>query len=537
MDENKSLRIIGFRMKMSRILFSRGYKNVTNQVDSIYKKNGSNLFMKYIVISIIFSSLISNTFSQVIVKDTSICKGASVQIGSKNYDPTMCYTWSPDNGTLSDKKSPNPIATPLVTTTYKLTVTGSNFSSLSTDSVVIRVKQPKVLFQEYEDQKYGFDGYSNGPGSPWKSLQAGDNDQVKINITPGEDFTSLFYSYSKNMMTVTPNKPTAATDKITLQGMAPLQTELQVNCGSENGDNVKELNVCILRETYKTVGLVLIVEENDDAQVIPVGNGLPNQIAIIANPSGKIKSIPGGDDVLSSDSMSISTGPNGICETKATGKDSQQIPYLKGKPNQICVSAGNNGLRNTIYCNGDDAFSGTDITTGPDGICNTYAKSTNVPNTDVNDKEVADYLNLIYKQAAIKWTVFRLPPCVVNYDLDADGWFDADSESAPGDWTDEEQAIIDKCAEKSVDYNVFLVDNPNDVTLGGISGLNQPYAFVFPGPNIPEPAHCAIAHELGHCLNLDHSDEADEDNLMNPFLGIHKRLRYNQWKILNPSAN
>jgi hypothetical protein len=489
--------------------------------------------IKFLTMLIILWGVTQHAFSQVEAgRDTSVCKGASVKIGPTKPDPTMCYTWSPDNGTLSDKKSPNPIATPLVTTTYKLTVTGSDFSSVSTGSVTVRVKQPKVLFQEYEDQKYGFDDYTNGPDSPWKSLQAGDNDQVKINITPSEDFSSLFYhSYNENIMTVTPKKPTAASDKISLQGKVTGLGEVEVNCGSESGDKVNELKVWILKEKYKTLGLILIVEENDDVQVIPVGYGLPNQVAIIADPSGKINTIPAGDDVLSSDAMSISTGPNGVCETKATGMDFQQIPYHQGKPNQICVSAGNNGTRNTMYCSGDDAFSGTDITTGPDGICNTYAKSTNVPNTDVDDNDVDDYLNFVYKQAAIKWTVFRLPPCVVNYDLDADGMIDVDSQSAGTMWTSEEKAIIDKCAEKSLDYNVFLVDYPNIPAYGGLAHLNQSLAFIFAAGN-PEPVH-SIVHELGHCMNLDHADN-DKGNIMFPFVGGGTRLRFDQWMKINP---
>ncbi len=54
--------------------------------------------------------------------------------------PQFTYTWSPNNGTLNATNIPNPVAKPLVTTKYFVTVTDANGCS-SVDSVTITVNQ------------------------------------------------------------------------------------------------------------------------------------------------------------------------------------------------------------------------------------------------------------------------------------------------------------------------------------------------------------------------------------------------------------
>ncbi|CAN5837397.1 hypothetical protein BH11BAC7_BH11BAC7_30350 [soil metagenome] len=71
--------------------------------------------------------------SPVATNDTSICAGQSVQLNSSG---GATYTWSPVTG-LNNPNIPNPIATPVVTTTYVVTM--SNGSCAASEPVVVTV--------------------------------------------------------------------------------------------------------------------------------------------------------------------------------------------------------------------------------------------------------------------------------------------------------------------------------------------------------------------------------------------------------------
>jgi len=78
-------------------------------------------------------------FAASICNDTIICPGSSVQL---NAGGGLSYEWSPSTG-LSATNIPDPIANPLTTTTY--TVTVSNNACTATNSVVISVHPPPSL--------------------------------------------------------------------------------------------------------------------------------------------------------------------------------------------------------------------------------------------------------------------------------------------------------------------------------------------------------------------------------------------------------
>ncbi|WP_425412738.1 SdrD B-like domain-containing protein, partial [Lewinella cohaerens] len=72
--------------------------------------------------------------------DKAICQGGSVQIGlpqGQSAPIGAIYTWSPDNGTLTDITSAQPVASPLVTTTYTMTVTLNNCTRTDEVTVVV----------------------------------------------------------------------------------------------------------------------------------------------------------------------------------------------------------------------------------------------------------------------------------------------------------------------------------------------------------------------------------------------------------------
>lgn len=111
--------------------------------------------------------------------------------------------------------------------------------------------------------------------------------------------------------------------------------------------------------------------DQDDVQLIPVGQGAPDWPCVLLTGGG---TLPGGDDV--EEVGWITTGPNGICETPADPPDIQIIPVGQGEPNQPCVGPGPNSVLETDLA-GDDTYSAdyNTILTGPNGICNTAANS------------------------------------------------------------------------------------------------------------------------------------------------------------------
>jgi hypothetical protein len=109
----------------------------------------------------------------------------------------------------------------------------------------------------------------------------------------------------------------------------------------------------------------------DDVQLIPVGSGSPNWPCVELLGGG---TVPGGDDQVLLGW--ILTGADGICQTAAAPPDLQIIPVGQGEPDQFCVGPGPNNVLETDPA-GDDTYSAgyTNIHTGPDGICNTAANA------------------------------------------------------------------------------------------------------------------------------------------------------------------
>jgi hypothetical protein len=94
--------------------------------------------MKYIFTIFIVVSGIIPVWSQSIAgPDKYIFKKTSVIIGPDSHDPNLCYYWEPKE-LLDDNTLPNPTATVSETTTFRVTVTGKNFSYLKNESMTVR---------------------------------------------------------------------------------------------------------------------------------------------------------------------------------------------------------------------------------------------------------------------------------------------------------------------------------------------------------------------------------------------------------------
>ena len=69
--------------------------------------------------------------------DTVLCNGQSLTLGNTLIEPGVTYSWVPNNGSLSDPNIPNPVATPIQTTTY--TLTAQSGPCVTTASITVAV--------------------------------------------------------------------------------------------------------------------------------------------------------------------------------------------------------------------------------------------------------------------------------------------------------------------------------------------------------------------------------------------------------------
>ncbi len=69
--------------------------------------------------------------------DTAVCNGSSVLLSSLTPQPGITYTWTPNDGSLDNAASANPIATPTQTTTYTLTATNPGCTEIRQVQVTV----------------------------------------------------------------------------------------------------------------------------------------------------------------------------------------------------------------------------------------------------------------------------------------------------------------------------------------------------------------------------------------------------------------
>jgi gliding motility-associated-like protein len=108
--------------------------------------------------------------------DTSICIGQSVVLAQNIPQAGTTYTWSPDDGSLSDPSDPNPIATPQQTTTY--TLVADNGFCTETKTITVTVVSLELNLNAPADtsickgQALTFTASTNPPNLPvsWSPL-------------------------------------------------------------------------------------------------------------------------------------------------------------------------------------------------------------------------------------------------------------------------------------------------------------------------------------------------------------------------------
>ena len=386
-----------------------------------------------------------------------------------------------------------------------------------------------VLTVEFKENApcAGFDPTLN---PPWLMvpLPAGGNNKANAEITPAAAAANVdFESAAIAKATVAPATASESPEIVTVTSVAEGETEVHAKVGS---GICAKLGVDVCKKITKTIKIHAITEDNDDVQTIPVGKGKPNQVAITAGANSTLDSTPGGDDQVAG--TTITTGADGICNTTVSGDDVQAIAVGNGKANENCVTAGVNACRDT-KTSGDDTVVGDDITTGPDGICDTIANATDiVPTTDPSAADLQNYLNNTTwgKQANVHFTVTKAS-MQVNYDLDRSGTLAHPSRgSAPN--PAEGEAISTAAKDGSVDYNIYYVYD-RDYSIGTtIPSRGETWTAA----NGANSAVNHTAHEVGHLLGILYESSNIEDVMLSYGSSANPcRVIKRDWDTVNPN--
>ena len=357
-----------------------------------------------------------------------------------------------------------------------------------TDKILVTVV--KVEFQ----RDGNCSGYDDTLNPPWIMSPVSDTNTALALIFPASAADQVsFISLNVGKATVSPASANTSPQVVSLTGVSHGNTAVQSRLSSMNY-LCAPLNIAAKTHIDKTVAIHAITEENDDVQVIPLGQGQPNQICITSGTNGILNSVTNGDDVVVG--STITTGPNGICETSASGDDVQVIAIGKGKAYSVCVESGINNFQDTRFALGDDTIVVDNITTGADGICNTVANSLNLVPVNVPSAGALEYYlnNSTWgKQANIHFTVTRYDT-VINYDLNRDGQL-ADPWAYSTTWN-EINTITATAKVTSVNYNIYYVKNYEFPV--ALSDPQRGEAWV--GDYHQGSTEYVTAHEVGHLL-------------------------------------
>lgn len=350
-------------------------------------------------------------------------------------------------------------------------------------------------------------GFDDTQDIPWMMVPMGGNNTALAEIAPEEAVNQVCFSSLGNMTAiVSPTRAVATPESVVVSGVASGSTMIRADL--ESGGLCALLGIDVKPRLEKTIAIHAISEDNDDVQVIPVGQGLPNQVCITPGTNDVLDTLPDGDDMVVG--KNITTGADGICNTVAAATDQQLIAYGNCQPGAVCVAKGANNFRDTVPA-GDDVASGSSILVGNDGICNTTANATPLVPTDVPTAAVLqEYLNSITwgKQANVFFTVVRADYSV-NYDWTRDGKL-ADPYELSETWV-EIETITAMGKNSNVDFNIYYVKN-YEVPVA-LSDDRRGEAWV--GDEHDGTSLYATAHEIGHLLGRrGHTDAVTGRDLM-----------------------
>jgi hypothetical protein len=391
-------------------------------------------------------------------------------------------------------------------------ISGTTLSTIYNDSIRNDTLQCKIVvvnveFEEDPSQKWGFDennpltendypSFKTNPvrGIKWKSLQSnGSSDNIIVKVLPNGAEKSIRFVPSDQGIQATSFIPVSNfKHKLSIKATNTGETDLILQIGYFSSDSLQIKIRSHAQQYARKLAIITIHESNDDMQIIPVGNLASSDTAavILWGNNHFLDSQVAGDDRIIGDSI-IVAGTNRVCETRAN---------------------------NTIQMS-------TDIT------------------SIMTLNELQNYMNnTVYNQANIQWDITILPADTINYDIDKDGKINVTT-TFPGP---ELGLIISKhITNIDYDYFLFLVNNPNDGSLGWMK-FGQRFGVIHPnthtGTNRKHQLQNTIVHELGHgAFSLQHpfnqfstygEGGKDPDNFMDYRDG--DKIRAYQWRLINP---
>ncbi|MFK7756158.1 MAG: gliding motility-associated C-terminal domain-containing protein [Flavobacteriales bacterium] len=235
-----------------------GIYEITLSVTSAETCNGSDEITKTVVIE---------DNSVVTAQEIAICQGESVQIGIEEEDPSYTYTWTPDVF-LSDSEVSNPIATPIGTTNYVLSIE--------------RGACVDTLFQDVEVELLPFTVMGD------ITLCEGDEVNLEVFNTTGAeviwsdlpDFSNQLNDNASDLdVTVTVTESSTFYVQLT-GGLCQEQASVDVNVFSDFVQVQNDINIC----AGDTV-MVSVIESSSDVSYF----WSPSSAVISGNGSGQVQ--------------------------------------------------------------------------------------------------------------------------------------------------------------------------------------------------------------------------------------------------------
>ncbi len=181
-------------------------------------------------------------------------------------------------------------------------------------------------------------GYSPGllpgifSGIPAKSLEIGHSDTLTVEVRPlgspaRVHVSALDPSIAK---VLDPSVGSGPAGPVSILGVSKGTTFLEFNLGGESGPVIarERHELRVFERRTLSVGVRVIMEENDDVQAAPKG-GPPSSIGacVVPGPNLALDTLPTGDDVEVA-GVAIGPGKNGRCDTVANDVDIIPVNFI-----------------------------------------------------------------------------------------------------------------------------------------------------------------------------------------------------------------
>ena len=349
----------------------------------------------------------------------------------------------------------------------------------------------ELAYQQSSSTDYGFDDFL--PGGPYISLVVGDplvGCQLVGHPEPSAFQTKVQLVSSAPSTVALEGDGTVlnSPQEVLLDAELPGQATIEAQVGL-SGSCAELVAKAYPSKTLRVLAFQ-VAEINDDVQLVPAGQGLAETACVTDGGDFLLQTLAVPDDHVAG--LSVLTGPDGICATQAHPADAQLIPVGQGLPGQLCVAVGSNGVLETSP-GGDDVVTPAGIETGPDGICQSDVPAVpTFPMPSAGEMEAA--LVAAFTQAAVAAvTVEDQGGGGADYDQNQDGVLQLGEDVTIA----QVYADLDDEADVIVVFVESLESQPAEVPLG-FNGVDPRWVFVDASqPFDPVQFAHLVGHGLG----------------------------------------